>query len=123
MIRGKVNARLEAVVPLRVRGPSGVEASVEAVVDTGYTGSLTLPAATVAALGFARLTGGSALLANGSSLAFDIYAAEVEWDGVWKMILVSAVGNEALLGMRLLAGHTLRIDAVPGGIVEIIVLP
>jgi clan AA aspartic protease len=123
MIRGTVNARLEAVVPLRIRGPSGVESSVDAVVDSGYTGSLTLPAATVAALGLVRLSGGSALLADGSSRPFDIYAAEVEWDGAWRMILVSAVGAEALLGMHLLAGHTLRIDVAPGGIVEISALP
>src|SRR5205809_438211 len=58
-----------------------------------------------------------------SSRPFDIYAAEVEWGGVWRAILVSAVGAEALLGMRLLAGHTLRIDVVPGGVVEITPLP
>src|SRR5262245_39392645 len=117
MIRGVVNARLEAVVPLRVRGPSGVETTVDAVVASGFTGSLVLPAATVAALGLIRLSGGSALLADGSSRPLDLYAAEVEWDGVWRVILASAVGAEALLGMRLLAGHTLRIDVVPGGIV------
>lgn len=32
MIRGVVNARREAVVPLRVRGPSAVELDVDAVV-------------------------------------------------------------------------------------------
>jgi predicted aspartyl protease len=51
MIRGAVNARREAVVPLRVRGPTGTELDVDAVVDTGYSASLTLPAAVVAALG------------------------------------------------------------------------
>ena len=30
MIRGAVNARGEAIVPLRVRGPSGVEMDVDA---------------------------------------------------------------------------------------------
>jgi len=96
---------------------------VEAVVDSGFTGSLTLPAATVTALGLARQSGGSATLADGSSRPFDIYAAEVEWDGVWRAILVSAIGAQALLGMRLLDGHTLRVDVVPGGIVQITPLP
>lgn len=72
MIRGTVNGRLEAIVPLRVRAPSGVETSVEAVVDSGYNGSLTLPAAMVTTLGLVRQTGGSAILADGSSLPFDI---------------------------------------------------
>jgi hypothetical protein len=34
-------------------------------------------------------------------------------------MLVSAVGVEALVGMRLLARHELRIAVVPGGVVEI----
>jgi clan AA aspartic protease len=123
MIRGAVNARGEAIAPIRVRGPSGVEVTVDAVVDSGFTGSLTLPAATIALLGLVRQSGGSGTLAGGSTLPFDIYAAEVEWEGAWRAILASAVGAEALLGTRLLHGHTLRIDVVPGGIVEITPLP
>jgi clan AA aspartic protease len=123
MIRGGVNARLEAVVRLRVRGPSGVESDVDAVIDTGFTSSVTLPPAVVAALGLARQAGGTAMLGDGSVRQFDIYAAEVEWGGTWRPVLVSAVGAEVLLGMRLLAGHQLRVEAVPGGVVEITPIP
>jgi clan AA aspartic protease len=96
---------------------------VDAVVDSGFTASLVLSVAVVAALGLARQSGGGAVLADGSVRQFDIYAAEVEWDGGWRPVLVSAVGNEALVGMRLLAGHELRIAVVPGGVVEINPLP
>lgn len=123
MIRGMVNARREAVVPLRLRGPGGNDLDVEAVVDSGFTASLTLPAREVAALGLVRQSGGGAVLADGSIRQFDIYAAEVAWDGSWRPILVSAVGDEVLLGMRLLADHELRIAVVPGGVVEITPLP
>jgi clan AA aspartic protease len=123
MIRGVVNARREAVVPLRVRGPGGAEVDVEAVVDSGFTASLTLPAAVVAALGLTRQSGGGAVLADGSVRQFDIYAAEVSWDGGWRPVLVLAVGDEVLLGMGLLADHELRIAVVPGGVVEITPLP
>ena len=123
MIRGAVNARREAVVPLQVRGPGGAEAQVDAVVDSGFTASLTLPLTMVAALGLARQSGGGAVLADGSIRQFDIYAAEVAWDGSWPSVLVSAVGQEVLLGIRLLAGHELRIAVVPGGVVEITPLP
>lgn len=119
MIRGTVNARHEAVVPLRVRGPSGAETAVDAIVDSGFSASLTLPAATVSALELVRQSGGKAALADGSVLQFDIYAAEVGWGGVWRPVLVTAVGNEALIGMRLLAGHKLKVEVVPGGRVEI----
>jgi clan AA aspartic protease len=123
MIRGAVNARREAVVPLRVRGPGGTELDVDAVVDSGFTASLTLPATAVAALGLARQSTGGAVLADGSIRQYDIYAAEVAWDGAWRPMLVSAVGDEVLLGMGLLAGHELRIAVVPGGAVEITPLP
>lgn len=114
MIQGTVNARLEAVVPLRMRGPSGAEADVEAIVDSGFTASLTLPMTMVMSLGLARQSGGTALLADGSVRQFDIFAAEITWDGTWRAVLVSAVGSESLLGMRMLAGHRLVVDVVPG---------
>jgi predicted aspartyl protease len=44
MIRGTVNASREAVVRLRLRGPTGVEAEIDAIIDTGFTETLTLPA-------------------------------------------------------------------------------
>ncbi len=123
MIRGVVNARNEAIVGLRVRGPGGPELDVDALVDSGFTASLTLPATTVVALGLVRQSAGGAVLADGSVRHFDIYAAEVAWEGGWRPVLVSAVGAEVLLGMRLLAGHDLRIAVVRGGAVEITPLP
>lgn len=123
MIQGVVNARHEAVVRLRVRGPGGVESDADAIVDSGFSSSLTLPMAMVTALGLARQSGGIAVLADGSFRHYDIFAAEAEWGGTWRAVLVSAVGNEPLLGMRLLAGHKLVIEVVPGGLVEISPLP
>jgi clan AA aspartic protease len=123
MILGVVNARNEAIVRLRVRGPGGVESDVDAIVDSGFTSSLTLPATVATALGLVRQSGGTAVLADGSIRQFDIFAAEVLWGGTWRAVLVSAVGNECLLGMRLLAGHKLVIEVVPAGTVEITPFP
>ena len=50
VIEGFVNANLEAVVLISIRGPQGSERETDAVIDTGYTGSLTLPPSLVAAL-------------------------------------------------------------------------
>ena len=61
-----MNARYEAVVRLRVRGPGGVESDLDVIVDSGFTASLTLPLATVTALGLARQSGGTGVLADGS---------------------------------------------------------
>ena len=96
---------------------------MDVIVDSGFTASLTLPVTMVTAMGLARQSGGIALLADGSVRQFDICATEVAWGGTWRTVLVSAVGNEPLLGTRLLAGHKLVIEVVPGGLVEILPLP
>ncbi|MBX9585538.1 MAG: hypothetical protein K2X87_34965, partial [Gemmataceae bacterium] len=113
--RGAVNARLEAVLRVRVRGPTGTEAVVDAVIDTGYSGLFTLPAATAVALGLVRRSGGQATLADGSIRQFDVFAAELEWDGGWRGVDVYALGDEVLAGMRLLAGHGLWVEVADGG--------
>jgi clan AA aspartic protease len=123
MIQGAVNNKFEAVVRLRVRGPSGVESDIDAIVDSGFTSFLTLPAKTVTALGLIQQSGSRAVLADGSVHQVDIYAVEVSWGGSWRTVLVSAIGNESLLGMRMLTGHKLVIEVNPGGPVEIIPIP
>lgn len=123
MIRGAVNAQYEAVVRLRLRGPSGTEFDVDAIVDSGFTAFLSLPVATVTALGLIRQSASAAVLADGSVKNFDVYAADIEWDGNSRPVLISAVGNEALMGMRLLTGYELRIEVLPGGTVEISPMP
>ena len=88
MIQGIVNARRAAIVRIRLRGPSGVESVVDALVDTGFTSSLTLPAATIVSLGLVRHSRGRAVLADGAFRQFDVYSAEVEWG----QLLAVAIG-------------------------------
>ncbi len=123
MIRGVVNARLEIVVRLRISGPAGIEAEVDAVVDTGFTRFLTLPPETVDALGLSWEMEGNLTLADGSVGAFSIYTADVDWGGSLRTVPVSAVGDTALAGMKLLDGHELWAEVFPGGAVEIRPLP
>ena len=59
MIQGVVNARVEATIRLRVRASDGSELDVEAVNDSGFSGSFALPAAMIAALGLAHQSGAS----------------------------------------------------------------
>ena len=119
MVRGVVNEYLEATVRLRVRGPEGLTHEVEAVVDTGYDGSLTLPAKLIAALGLPWQRRGRALLADGSETVFEIYDAEVEWDGAWRPVTADAAETAPLIGMRLLHGYELRVKVVEGGAVVV----
>ena len=123
MIGGVVNARREATLRLRLRGPTGVEANVIGLVDTGFTAAVALPPPTIVSLKLVGGPGGRAKLGDGSVREFHLYAAEVDWDGAWRPVVVSAVGREALVGLRLLAGHRLTVDVVPGGAVEVTALP
>lgn len=51
MLRGEVTPEFEAVVPVRILGPEGTSLVADAVIDTGFTGHLTLPEEFVRRLG------------------------------------------------------------------------
>jgi predicted aspartyl protease len=71
MITGIVEG-LEARVPIRIKGSAGQEAPIVAVVDTGFTGSLTLPPALVNALHLRWQKVERGTLADGSECLFDV---------------------------------------------------
>jgi len=119
VITGVVNARREATLRLPVRDASGQEQQIEVVLDTGFSGSLTLPPPVIVALGLPFRSRGSALLADGSQTEFDIHAATIAWDGAPRNILVEAADTDPLVGMGLLYGHDIHIRAVDGGHVTI----
>jgi clan AA aspartic protease len=115
MIAGVVNANLEAIIRVAVRDASRASHDIDALVDTGFNGSLTLPQRLIEALGLQWYTRATITLANGAEEEVDVYAATVIWNGVPRRILVEATDTEPLLGMRLLLRHSLRIEVVDGG--------
>ena len=123
MIIGVVNANREATIRLVVRGANGQEHEIEAVIDTGFTGFLTLPATLIASLGLAWHGREQAFLGDGSTQVFDVYAATVIWDGQARTVEADAADTDPLVGMGLIYGHELRIRAVDGGAVTIEALP
>jgi len=58
-------------------------------------------------------------LADGSEVIFEMYKATVIWDGQIQVIDVAASEAEPLVGMSLLYGYKLQIQAIEGGIVTI----
>jgi clan AA aspartic protease len=115
MITGIVNADYEAVVRLQIHGPTRYEYEVDAVIDTGFNGFLTLPPTLITALGLTRRSRGRALLANGSEELFDIYGVTVLWDGQQRYVEADAVDTTPLVGMSLLDGYDLHIQVADGG--------
>ena len=115
MIEGVVNANHEAVIPLPLRGPTGQTREIEVVIDTGYSGFLTLPPTLVEELGLPFQHRGRAFLANGSVEAFNIHDVTVLWDGMPRDIEADAVGPTPLAGMLLLDSHSLYVEIEDGG--------
>jgi clan AA aspartic protease len=122
MITGVVKAD-EGRIRLKVIGPSGLEHEIEAIIDTGYTASLTLPPAFVASLGLRWRSVDRFTLADGSERVFDVYVAKVIWHGRVRQILVDEADADPLVGMRLLRGHELKMQVYPRGKVTIKRLP
>ncbi len=118
MISGVVKSD-EGRIRLKVKGLRGREVEVDAVIDTGYTGSLTLPHAIVAALGLRWQSMDRFTLADGSECIFDVYVAKVDWDGKARTILVDEANADPLVGMRLLRGHELKMQVRARGKVTI----
>ena len=115
MIEGVVNAAHEAVIALHLQGPEGRTRDIEAVVDTGYSGFLTLPAVLVAELGLPFAYVGQAFLANDDEVSFDVHDVTVLWDGQPRYIEAGAVGATPLVGMALLHSHNLNIEVEDRG--------
>ena len=119
MIEGTVNAAYEAALILSIQGREGQAREIEAVVDTGYNGFLTLPPVLMGELDLPFVTSGEATLADGSTVSFDIHMVTVDWDGQARHVEVDAAETTPLVGMQLLAGHDLRVEVEHGGRVVI----
>ena len=111
---------LDAVVRLTVRGFNGQEIQIEAVVDTGFSGALSLRAGDVALLELPESGVIESYLADGTVRLSKSFTAIIEWDfGVERLTSIDGVDPEPLLGMGLLRGHNLSVDAEDGGAVRI----
>ena len=119
MISGVVTDDRQAVIHLTVRGPAGQAQEIEAIIDTGFDGSLSLPSATVIQLGLPWRQRGRALLADGSESVFDIYEATVDWDGEARRVAVDEAETVPLIGMALLEGYELIVQVQRGGNVTV----
>jgi clan AA aspartic protease len=119
MIVGSVDAGRGPLIGLRSTGPTGQSEEVRAVVDTGFSGSLSIPRTLVDWLSLERRQSAKVRLADGETHFFDRYRVQIHRDGRPREILAFAMGDELILGMALLEGHRLTIDAVDGGPVTI----
>ncbi len=119
MMQGVVNRHCEATLPLVVGNANGQRQVIDAVIDTGFNGFLTLPSSIITALDLPWNASDIVTLGDGSETLFDLYSITIIWDGQFREIDVAESETDPLIGMSLLYSYGLRIDAVEGGIVRV----
>lgn len=122
MISGTVQGD-EAVVTVTIEDAGGVPQEFQAVIDTGFTGAITLPATAVYSLRLVAMRPVRATLAGGERLAFNTYGATVRLHGSPRLARVIEMDGQPLIGMELLRGSRLVVDVMEGGTVAIEPLP
>jgi clan AA aspartic protease len=119
MIYGVVNINSEAMISLVIMNESRQTQVIDAVIDTGYTGFLSLPSEIIIALNLPWTGIDRGTLGDGSEVTFEVYTAKVIWDGQYRNIPVNEAETDPLIGMSLLYGYDLRIQVVEGGTIRI----
>lgn len=78
---------------------------IDAVIDTGFTGFLTLPVSVLTDLQLRAYRREEGTLGDGSTCVFDVYRGSVNWDGEFRPIDINASETTPLVGMSLLYGY------------------
>ncbi len=118
MMHGIVNQSCEATLPIVVKNNTATQL-VDTVIDTGFSGFLTLSSDIILALNLTWEGRDVATLGDGTSCVFEVYIAIVIWDGQYREVYINESETVPLIGMKLLRGYDLRIQTIEGGVVEI----
>ena len=121
MMQGYVNQNFEATILVVIRNGDKLK-SINAVIDTGFTGFLSLPNNIINELDLSWSYRDRGTLGDGSEVLFDIYDAVSIWDGMSQEIEVNSAETDPLVGMSLLRGYRLQVDTIEGGLVTILAL-
>ena len=119
MMQGIVDQNCEATIRLVVGNANSQRQMIDAVIDTGFTGFLTLPFSVLVDLNLRAYRREEGILGDGSTCIFDVYRGLVIWDGELRRIDINESDTEPLVGMSLLYGYRMLLDAIEGGTVTI----
>jgi predicted aspartyl protease len=117
MTTGFFTADGEPALALEVRGLEGSR-SVEAVIDTGYNGGLTLPPDWIEAMGLREFGEENVVLADGSLKSIPTYLGYAILEEEAHEVVV-AEAPSPLAGTALLWGFSLYVEFEPNGLIEV----
>ena len=121
MVKGRVThptdggQGLEARIDIDIAGSNFIFQTLAVVVDTGYTGALSLPEPIAHDLGLRSTQRRYVTLASGRTEQVGAGAARLLWHGQPIDVLAHIMGDKPMIGAALLAGSRLTIDWWDGG--------
>ncbi len=119
MITGKITANREAIIELEIIGSNQKRENVEAVLDTGFNGYLTLTNDLINSLKLQLAGSRHVTLGDGNVVVLDMYLAKVLWHGQEREVLILEAEGGPLVGMSLLYGSRVMLEVVDNGDVTI----
>ena len=118
MITGKITKNREAVIELEVIGTNWQD-KIEASIDTGFDGYLTLPLYLINRFGLQQAGYRQAILGDGKKVVFNLYRVRIIWHGQVREVPVLQADGGPLVGMALLNGSRVIMNVVEDGQVRI----
>lgn len=123
MITGRVTEEREIVIPIECHSDDDRRIAVDAILDTGFNGFLTLPPDTIQTLDAVPAGTRRANLADGTSTDMDVFVVTINWLDEQRDVLALQAEAAPLAGMSLLWGNQVRFDAKVDGHVSIDEIP
>ena len=113
MMTGTIS-NMQLMFPVVFVLADGSRVTRELVVDTGFTGGLSLSAEMVEELGLPYFRVLEAELADGKTHKYSAHLATILWHEKALEVVTYAIGERPLLGTALLEGNTLNADFTEG---------
>ena len=122
MVSGIVTARREAIARIQLHGFQKQMQQINVIVDTGFTGWLTLPIAVIDALELPAEGVTDMKLADDSIVQATVHQGFILWKGRKQWIRIHHAEGNPLLGMSLIFGNRLTLDGMENGPMTIVPL-
>lgn len=119
-VRSIAGGGLRAIVRVDLDASSGSRTTLDAALDTGFTGYLKLPRTRVEQLGLKRIGAANVSLADDRKVQSELFLASVRFGGKSRIAVIHALGTRALVGMQLLKGFRLEVGVFENGPVTLV---
>ncbi len=114
MTSGRIE-QLHLLLPVAFILPNQPDFMLDFVVDTGFTGYLSLPLRAVDAMQLPYLEDIPATLADDTDVNMAVHLGRIRWNGGERDVRILAGVRRPLLGTALLAGHEMLAQFQDGG--------